>query len=323
MLDQFNRSIDYMRISITDACNLRCSYCMPNGAVYTESPAQLTRDEIIRICRAATALGITKYKITGGEPLIRHDCAELIADIKGINGVEQVTLTTNGLLLKAKLDELIAAGIDGVNISLDSLDSARYSRITGASPAALDAALSALDACCAAGVKTKINCVLLKDSLDEIVPLASLAETRDIDVRFIELMPIGFGAQLKRTSPDDALAKLREHWSELMESHDIRGNGPAHYYECSELRGKIGFIDAVSHKFCSSCNRVRLTCTGKLKPCLCYGESTDLLSLIRSGADDAALKVALEAAIFAKPRSHCFDTEQNITEKHMMSQIGG
>ncbi len=323
MLDQFNRSIDYMRISITDACNLRCRYCMPEGGCPAAVDAPLTREELLRICRAAASLGITKFKITGGEPLMRRDCADIISDIRAINGVEQVTLTTNGVMLAPLLPALIDSGVDAVNISIDSLSPERYARITGAPEAALDKALAALDACCAAGVKTKVNCVLLDDTAHELVPLASLAEGRDIDVRFIELMPIGCGADMKRADPDTALQILREKWPGLTECHAVRGNGPAHYYECAELTGKIGFIDAVSHKFCATCNRVRLTSAGRLKPCLCYGESTDLRTLLRAGADDAALKAALEAAIYSKPRAHCFDAVQNITEKHTMSQIGG
>lgn len=323
MQDQFNRSIDYMRISITDACNLRCRYCMPAGNCPVAVNEALTRGELRRICRAAASLGITKFKITGGEPLMRRDCAEIISDIKAIGGVEQVTLTTNGIMLAPLLPRLIEAGVDAVNISLDSLLPERYARITGAPSGTLDKALAALDACCAAGVKTKVNCVLLDDSTDELISLASLAEKRDIDVRFIELMPIGLGVGMKRADPDAALDALRERWPELTECHAVRGNGPAHYYECAELIGKIGFIDAVSHKFCATCNRVRLTSTGHLKPCLCYGESTDLRALIRAGADDTSLKAALEAAIYSKPRAHCFDAVQNITEKHMMSQIGG
>lgn len=323
MLDQFNRSIDYMRISITDACNLRCRYCMPEGGCPTAVDAPLTCEEFARICRAAASLGITKIKITGGEPLMRRDCARIISDVKAINGVEQVTLTTNGIMLAPLLPALIEAGIDAVNISLDSLSPERYARITGAPGTALDSVLAALDACCAAGVKTKVNCVLLDDTSSELISLASLAESRDIDVRFIELMPIGCGADMKRADPDAALKTLREKWPGLTESHAVRGNGPAHYYECEELTGKIGFIDAVSHKFCATCNRVRLTSAGRLKPCLCYGESTDLRALLRAGADDAALKAALEAAIYSKPRAHCFDAVQNITEKHTMSQIGG
>lgn len=323
MLDQFNRSIDYMRISITDACNLRCRYCMPEGGCPAAVDAPLMRAELHRICRAAASLGITKFKITGGEPLMRRDCARIISDIKVINGVEQVTLTTNGIMLAPLLPALIEAGIDAVNISLDSLSPERYARITGAPGTALDSVLAALDACCAAGVKTKVNCVLLDDTSSELISLASLAESRDIDVRFIELMPIGCGADMKRADPDAALKTLREKWPGLTESHAVRGNGPAHYYECEELTGKIGFIDAVSHKFCATCNRVRLTSAGRLKPCLCYGESTDLRALLRAGADDAALKAALEAAIYSKPRAHCFDAVQNITEKHTMSQIGG
>lgn len=323
MLDQFGRKIDYMRISLTDRCNLRCRYCMPEGAKCMPAGELLCDGEILRIVRAAVALGIENFKITGGEPLTRAGCAALIKEIKAIGGVREVTLTTNALLLAGMLDELIAAGVDGINISLDTLDPRRYSRLTGSSEQGLRYALDALELCCAKGIKTKINCVLLDDTLSEAVCLSALAEKYPVDVRFIELMPIGHGATLKRAEPDDVLALLQAHWRDLRPTAEKRGNGPAHYYESPSLLGKIGFIDAVSHKFCAQCNRVRLTCTGEVKPCLCYGETTDLKALMRAGCTDDMLYDALKAAVYKKPRAHCFDMRELITEKHIMSQIGG
>ena len=323
MLDQYGRKIDYLRISVTDRCNLRCRYCMPEPVDAVQHADILRYEEILRICRAAAELGITKFKVTGGEPLVRAGCVDFITALKKQPGTEQVTLTTNGLLLEANLDALTDVGLDGVNISFDSPDNARFRRITGYTGDGADTLLHVLEECCANGLKTKINAVLLEETESDAPALAAIAAKLPVDVRFIELMPIGFGTTMKRVSPDDILAALRERWFDLAPTDEKRGNGPAHYYKSAALLGRIGFIDAVSHKFCAGCNRVRLTSTGQLKPCLCYADSADLRALIRGGSTDGELKEALRAAVYQKPRAHCFDTNDIITEKHMMSQIGG
>ena len=323
MLDQYGRKIDYLRISVTDRCNLRCRYCMPEPVSAVQHADILRYEEILRICRAAAELGITKFKVTGGEPLVRAGCVDFITALKAQPGTEQVTLTTNGLLLEANLDALTEAGLDGVNISFDSPDNARFRRITGYTGDGADTLLHVLDACCAKGLNTKINAVLLEETEADAPALAAIAAKLPVDVRFIELMPIGFGTAMKRVSPEDILAALKERWLDLAPTDEKRGNGPAHYYKSAALLGRIGFIDAVSHKFCAECNRVRLTSTGRLKPCLCYADSADLRALIRGGCTDDELKEALRAAVYAKPRAHCFGTDAAVTEKHMMSQIGG
>ena len=323
MLDQYGRKIDYLRISVTDRCNLRCRYCMPEPVNAVQHADILRYEEILRICRAAAELGITKFKVTGGEPLVRAGCVDFITALKAQPGTEQVTLTTNGLLLEANLDALTEAGLDGVNISFDSPDNARFRRITGYTGDGADTLLRVLDACYAEGLKTKINTVLLEETEADAPALAAIAAKLPVDVRFIELMPIGFGTTMKRVSPEDILTALQERWPDLAPTDERRGNGPAHYYKSAALLGRIGFIDAVSHKFCAECNRVRLTSTGQLKPCLCYADSADLRALIRGGCTDGELREALRAAVYAKPRAHCFDTNDIITEKHMMSQIGG
>ena len=323
MLDQYGRKIDYLRISVTDRCNLRCRYCMPEPVSAVQHADILRYEEILRICRAAVELGITKFKVTGGEPLVRAGCVDFITALKAQPGTEQVTLTTNGLLLEANLDALTEAGLDGVNISFDSPDNARFRRITGYTGDGADTLLHVLDACCAKGLKTKINAVLLEETEADAPALAAIAAKLPVDVRFIELMPIGFGTTMKRVSPEDILTALQERWPDLAPTDEKRGNGPAHYYKSAALLGRIGFIDAVSHKFCAECNRVRLTSTGQLKPCLCYADSADLRALIRGGCTDGELRGALKSAIYNKPRAHCFDTNAIITEKHAMSQIGG
>ncbi len=323
MLDQYGRKIDYLRISVTDRCNLRCRYCMPEVISAVRHDDILRYEEILRICRAAAELGITKFKVTGGEPLVRAGCTDFIAALKAQRGTEQVTLTTNGLLLEQNLDALSDAGLDGVNISFDTPNNARFRSITGYTGDGADTLLRVLEACCAKGLRTKINAVLLEETEADAPALAAIAEALPVDVRFIELMPIGFGTTMRRVCPDDILAVLQARWPDLAPTDEKRGNGPAHYYKSAALLGRIGFIDAVSHKFCAECNRVRLTSTGQLKPCLCYADTADLRALIRSGCTDGELREALKSAVYNKPRAHCFDTNDSVTEKHIMSQIGG
>lgn len=323
MIDQFGRNIDYLRVSVTDRCNLRCRYCMPNG-VSCEAHADILRyEEILRICRAAVALGITRFKITGGEPLVRKGCVDFIAELKRTPGVEQVTMTTNGLLLGEQLDALCEAGLDGVNISLDTLDAARFRDITGSAAFSPEDFLPLLERCCGKGLRTKINTVLLRENRDEAVAMAMLAQRLPVDVRFIELMPIGYGGAMERVSPDEVLAALQKQWPDLHPTAEKRGNGPAHYYTGADLLGCIGFIDAVSHRFCAACNRVRLTSTGQLKPCLCFDSTLDLRSLLRAGCTEEELSEALRRAVYEKPRAHRFDEPREISERRTMSQIGG
>ena len=323
MLDQFGRSIDYMRVSVTDRCNLRCKYCMPDGVPCEEHEDILRYEEMLRICKAAVRLGITKFKITGGEPLVRKGCTDFITTLKGTPGVEQVTLTTNGLLLADNLDALCGAGIDGINISLDTLDPNRFRALTGSRSMEPEAYLGLLKNCCDRGLRTKVNAVLLEENRADVPGLAALAERLPLDVRFIELMPIGYGGAMKRVAPEEALCDLRGRWPDLHPTDEKRGNGPAHYYASDRLLGRIGFIDAVSHRFCADCNRVRLSSTGQLKPCLCFDSTADLRGLLRAGCTDEALTEALRRAVYEKPRAHCFQDRQAMTEHHIMSQIGG
>ena len=323
MRDQWGRNINYLRVSVTERCNLRCRYCMPHGVPLCTHSDTLRYEELLRICAAASAIGITRFKITGGEPLVRQDCADFLARLKALPGVEQVTLTTNGLLLPQYLDALAQAGVDANNISLDTLRPEPYHQITGSDGRSVTRVLEALDACVERGIRTKINTVLLPETSDELALLASLAAARPVDVRFIELMPIGEGRKLTGISQDEALARLRIAWPDLHATSERRGNGPAQYYAANGLTGRIGLIGAVSHAFCSSCNRVRLTSTGTLKPCLCYGEGTVLRGLLRAGCTDEALTLALAGAVRGKPLAHCFNQHSGATERRAMFQIGG
>ena len=296
MKDHFGRNINYLRLSITDRCNLRCKYCMPHGVEFTPHEQILTYEEFLRVARAAVHLGIPRFKITGGEPLVRKGVtAELVPALK-------------------------AAGVDGVNISLDAADPETFQAITGFDQ--LGNVLAGLDASLAAGLHTKINFVLLAGCEDRVLPVAKLAQSRPVDVRFIEVMPIGAGAESRGLAPAEARKLLLAQWPDLHPVDEHRGNGPAHYDASARLLGRIGWIEAVSHAFCASCNRARVTSTGLLKPCLCYGEGTDLRVLLRGGAGDAALEQAMAATIYEKLRSHCFGRGP-ITEQHVMAAIGG
>lgn len=318
MVDQFERTIDYMRLSITDRCNLRCRYCMPNGVVPVAHDNVLTYEAFLQVAEAAVGLGVTKFKVTGGEPLARLGCVDFIARLKALPGVEQVTLTTNGVLLSPVVSRLAEIGIDGVNVSLDAPDRETFAAITGVDK--LPQVLDSLDALLSAGIRTKLNCVLLPGCEGRLVSLARFAGW-GLDVRFIEVMPIGAGSADSGPGRDETLATLRREWPDLHPVDERRGNGPAHYYATAALTGRIGMIDAVSHKFCGGCNRVRLTSTGLLKPCLCYGEGTDLRAVLRERPGE--LPEALHAVIYGKPQAHCFDSAEYITERKAMSQIGG
>lgn len=321
MIDTLGRRIDYLRISITDRCNMRCRYCMPDGISAVGHGDVLRYEEIVEICRAALRVGITKFKVTGGEPFVRKGAVGFIRELRRLPGVESVTVTTNGWLLPQVLPELRRIGIDGVNISLDSLDREQYQAIAGVD--ALPEVLQAVRQCAASGLPTKINAVLLADTKEQIAPLARFAEELPVDVRFIELMPIGCGAYQQGYSGDEALAVLRGVYPDLAPLSVRRGNGPAAYYASRSLKGYIGMIAANSHVFCRQCNRLRLTSTGFLKPCLCYDDGVDLRAAVRSGQGESLLAQAIEQAILRKPARHCFDEAKAVTERKAMNEIGG
>ena len=321
MKDQFGRTIDYMRISITDRCNLRCRYCMPEGCAKVPMDQILTYEEIERICRVAAGLGIRKVRLTGGEPLVRHGCTQLVKKLKQTTGIEEVTLTTNGQDLSRHMDDLKASGIDGINISLDTLDPDRYTFITGGG--CLNKTLQGIDAALAAGVQTKVNCLLQKGfNEDEISRLAQFAFRMGILLRFIELMPIGIADPSLGISSQLVLSLLLETWPDLAPDHRRHGNGPAVYYSRPGIPGGIGLISAIHNRFCSGCNRIRLTSQGQIKPCLCYEDGIDLKPYLKRS--DRELEEALREAILKKPAGHCFTVERFGSGEHrLMSQIGG
>lgn len=320
MKDLYGRTIEYMRISVTDRCNLRCRYCMPNGINYVPMPEILTFEEITEICSAAAELGIKYIRLTGGEPLVRLGCENLVRMIKNIDGIEKVSITTNGILLNDKLDSLIDAGIDGVNISLDTLDNEKFNRITGFY--GLEKVISAINTSYNKGLKVKINTVILKENIDECSNIIMFAKDRNIDVRFIEMMPIGEGTKFLSLDCNDILNLLKKSFHNIMPYEGSIGSGPAIYYEIPGFNGKIGFINAVHGKFCDTCNRIRLTSKGFLKSCLCYDVGTDLKKILRC-QNKNNLKAEMKKVILNKPKEHCFDKMSNITEKNKMSEIGG
>lgn len=310
-----------MRVSITDRCNLRCRYCMPDGVIPCAHSEILTYDEIVTVCEEAVKWGIVKFKVTGGEPLVRKDCATLIRMIYQIKGVEQVTLTTNGVLLKDFLPDLVDAGLRSVNISLDTLDRAKYKEITGFDE--LERVLISVRAALDAGLKVKINSVMhTEDYEEDFNRLISIAREHPIDVRFIEMMPIGLGQESHLVSNDDLLSALKKRYDGVEFDDVTRGNGPSVYYKIPGFKGDIGFISAIHGKFCEGCNRIRLTSTGELKSCLCYDNEISLKKVLKDG-DSSEVGRLIRESIMSKPKQHCFEELQNVTETKRMAQIGG
>ncbi len=322
MLDGFGRCIDYLRVSVTDRCSLRCTYCMPaDGVPWLSHGEILSYEEILRLVRLFANIGVKKIKITGGEPLVRKGVAGLIREIKAIPGIEQVTLTTNGVALKEQLPDLLSAGVDAINLSLDTLDRERFAAITRRD--ALPQVLEGLEAALGApGLNLKLNCVAQAGREDDWLALAELAKAHPIALRFIEPMPIGLGEGVTVCSEEEIRAALEGKFDPLTPYDGKLGNGPAQYYTLPDFAGKIGFISAVSHQFCDRCNRVRLTATGYLKTCLQYDVGADLRPLLAES--DEVLQKAIAAAIGCKPEAHQFTADRvENREAHIMSQIGG
>lgn len=325
MLDQYGRTIDYIRISVTDRCNLRCIYCMPEeGIEQVRHEDILSFDEITRLCSIFVQLGISKIKITGGEPLVRKGLSDLIRQIKGIPGIESVTLTTNGILLKEQMESLWRAGIDSVNVSLDTLDAQQFEQITrrGKLSDVLDGIEEGLKY---TDVRMKINCVPLAGQNEaQWQKLAGLAKEKPLDVRFIEMMPIGLGRQYHGKTQEIILQELEKVYGTARGVTGHFGNGPSTYVQFSDFKGKIGFISAISHQFCNSCNRVRVTSEGDLKLCLQYAGGTDLRALLRGGNSDEEIKEIVQKTIYQKPKSHHFaEAVGDGFEQKQMSSIGG
>ena len=322
MFDRYQRDIHYLRLSVTDLCNLRCRYCMPDGVEKLEREAVLTYEEFLRLAALFAQCGIDTVRVTGGEPLVRKNVAQLVAGLKETPGIRRVTLTTNAVLLAEQLPALLDAGLDSVNISLDTLRPEVFRQITARDDFA--AVQAGLQAALESGLPVKLNCVPQAGVNEgELETLAALAKDNAMQVRFIEMMPIGYGAAMPCISGPELRARFANRWPEL---HPVEGtsfgNGPAVYYTVPGWKGSIGFIAAVHGKFCASCNRVRLTSQGFLRPCLASETGCDLRALLRGGADDARLRTAIRETIWSKPREHHFE-DRCMPATRGMYRIGG
>ena len=323
-MDPFGRHIDYLRISVTDRCNERCLYCMPEGYTgWAQRADHLTADEIVRIVENSTALGFRKFRLTGGEPLVRRDIVDIARRIWDLTGVQTLGISTNGLLLPELALPLKQAGIRSVNISLDSLDPAAYQKLTGGR---LEAALEGIAAAAAAGFEVvKLNCVLLRGiNEDQIVPLTRFGAALGMPVRFIELMPLAPGGPIDDRnflSVTDAMARLTGHGPLEPATDKPPGHGPARYFRFGS--GRVGFIGSVTcADFCATCNKLRLTADGKLRPCLGRHGEIDLMPSLRSDSTDSiGITDALREAIANKPESHSFAGDFEACRP--MTAIGG
>ncbi|MDL2327308.1 GTP 3',8-cyclase MoaA [Ruminococcaceae bacterium OttesenSCG-928-A11] len=305
MKDSYGRNIHYLRVSVTDRCNLRCRYCMPEVGVEPIPHEEiLTYDEILRLVRVAAGLGIDRIRLTGGEPLVRKGLVGLAADIKRIPGIRYLGLTTNGVLLSEMAPELLEAGVDGVNVSIDTLDEARYAHLTRRD--ALPLAIKGMHAALALPFRSvKVNSVLAPDSKSEDwLGVLGLAKTHPVDVRLIEWMPMAGETENGGIRANDALALIEATYGELTPAPRDTEAGPAQYWRAPGFAGRIGIIHAMSHNFCDSCNRLRLTATGNLKLCLFYDVGVALKPMLRSGASDGELAGAILSALENKPKQH-------------------
>ncbi len=326
MQDFYQREINYLRVSVTDRCNLRCIYCMPGGGVNLVPHLEILRnEEIVKLIRAAALAGIKKVRLTGGEPLVRKGIPDLVAAIGAVPGIDDIALTTNGLLLSALGGELKEAGLRRVNISLDTLDPGLFRFITGGGD--LEQAWKGVEAALDLGLHpVKLNTVVMKGFNDhEINDLAALTLNFPLHARFIELMPVGAsgGWIMDRHMPAPEIRKTIETGlGGLLEARRPDGSGPAKYYRLSGAPGTIGFISAVSDHFCHSCNRLRLTAEGMIRPCLHSGREIDVKTPLRRGADMSELTALFWQAAGKKPGRHSIN-EGRSGGKRIMSQIGG
>jgi cyclic pyranopterin phosphate synthase len=309
LIDPFQREITYLRVSVTDRCDLRCVYCMSDDMTFLPRKDLLSHEELDRLCSAFIARGVKKLRLTGGEPLVRRDLMTLIRSLSRhlqTGALEELTLTTNGTQLARFAGELADAGIKRINVSLDTLDPARFRAITRRGN--IEQVLDGLAAARAAGIKVKINTVALKDTNeDEIETMISWAHGLGMDMTLIETMPLG-EIDGDRTDQYLPLSLVRARLDRRFAMTDLaeRTGGPARYVRVAETGGRLGFITPLTHNFCESCNRVRVTCTGTLFMCLGQEDAADLRAPLRASEGDDALHAAIDAAIARKPKGHDF-----------------
>jgi cyclic pyranopterin phosphate synthase len=326
LADAFLRPITYLRISVTDRCNLRCTYCMPEaGLPWIPNADVLSFDEIERIVRAAAGVGVRSIRLTGGEPLVRPNLAALVERLAAIDGIDDIALSTNGMLLADQVRRLAAAGLRRVNVSLDTLRPDRFQAI--ARRPGLDRVLAGIDAALAAGLApVKLNCVVMRGANDdELDDFAALAREREIFVRFIEMMPVVENAAAQRDaylSSEDILARLGAS-GRLEPVAGPGGNGPARYFAEPGARGAVGVISPLSHDYCDRCNRVRLTADGRLRLCLFGDHEIDIRTPLRAGADEAAIAALFRGGMLIKPERHHLRLGEVSSRMRAFSEIGG
>ncbi|MBM3544872.1 MAG: GTP 3',8-cyclase MoaA [Alphaproteobacteria bacterium] len=327
MIDRFGRRITYLRVSVTDRCDFRCVYCMAEDMTFLPRQSVLSLEELDRLASAFVARGVRKLRLTGGEPLVRRNIMSLISSLARHlgNGLDELTLTTNASQLHRYADALADCGIARINISLDTLDPAKFRAITRIGDFAQ--VMRGIDAADRAGLKIKINTVALRDiNADEIADLIAWAHGRGFDLSLIETMPMG-EIDTDRTDQYLPLSLVRARLSQrfTLEETDYRTGGPSRYVSVRETGGRLGFITPMTHNFCESCNRVRVTCTGTLYMCLGQDDAADLRAPLRASADDDLLHAAIDAAIARKPKGHDFiiDRDQKPAVARHMSATGG
>ena len=331
LIDPFQRPISYLRVSVTDRCDFRCVYCMSEHMTFLPKKELLSLEELDRLCTSFIGLGVRKLRITGGEPLVRKGIMTFFEAMRrhlDSGALEELTLTTNGSQLARFADQLYAAGVRRVNVSLDTLDSDKFSKITRWGR--LQQVLDGIAAARAAGLRVKINVVALKDvNEEELFELLDWCAKDDMDITFIEVMPMGDLGNEDRLGQYWSLKDVRAQIAERFTTIDLaeRTGGPARYIELAETGQKIGFITPLSHNFCESCNRVRVTCTGELFMCLGQEDNADLREPLRAHPDDnGPLEEAIRAAIARKPKGHDFDYSRQRLDGQMsrhMSHTGG
>ncbi|MFM8374915.1 MAG: GTP 3',8-cyclase MoaA [Phenylobacterium sp.] len=328
LVDGFGRAVTYLRVSVTDRCDLRCVYCMSEHMTFLPKAQVLTLEELERLTGAFIDLGVRKVRITGGEPLVRKGVMDLfraLAQRIGPGGLDELTLTTNGTRLAEFAGPLAGAGVRRINVSLDTLDPDRFRRLTRGGD--LAKVLAGLDAARAAGLSVKINAVALRDdNAAELPDLIAWAHGQGFDVTLIEAMPMG-EIDVDRTDQFLSLRSVRERLESFwtLQDLDLTTGGPARYVRVAETGGRLGFITPLSHNFCELCNRVRLTCTGTLHTCLGREDASDLRAVLRAGAGQPELYEAIRAAIGAKPQGHDFRIDRDAppsVQRHM-STTGG
>lgn len=328
MQDAFGRRVDYLRISVTDRCNMRCHYCMPEaGLPFFDREDVLTYAEIVAFVReVAVPLGVTRLRLTGGEPLVRRDLHLLAARLAQLPAIQDLALTTNGVLLASQAEALRQAGVTRLNVSLDSLRPERFRHITrGAELARVWAGLEAAEA--AGFAPLKLNCVVMRGfNEDEVADFAALTLEHPWHVRFIEFMPVGDHAlfeQVGYVPTEEVQARIRARFTlEPLARPDVPGHGPARYWRIPGAMGSVGFISQMSHDFCEACNRVRLTSDGRLRHCLLSDHELDVRSLLRGGVDPGAIREAIVADLQLKLERHQ-GAAGIASHRRSMSQVGG